>query len=180
MLEVRRVRYRHAFRVTSSEPRSVPPDGNAPIAEMQFADFISCAFDQITNFAAKCRYRWGAGVLIVGAGRVAAGCTAVLSTQNPEMYFVHTWPEGVCLSTAYDAKGLIKSAIRDPFTSNTGGKSRLPKPPSFLSARRFGARATTFGDHLRTMVNTARRGEGTRGRHRSRGPRPAVPAAVRS
>ena len=35
--------------------------GMRPIAEMQFADFISCAFDQITNFAAKCRYRWGAG-----------------------------------------------------------------------------------------------------------------------
>src|SRR3954471_2882851 len=33
--------------------------GMRPVAEMQFADFISCAFDQITNFAAKCRYRWG-------------------------------------------------------------------------------------------------------------------------
>src|SRR5437870_6049593 len=32
--------------------------GMRPVAEMQFADFISCAFDQITNFAAKCRYRW--------------------------------------------------------------------------------------------------------------------------
>ena len=42
--------------------------GMRPIAEMQFADFISCAFDQITNFAAKCRYRWGAGVPMVIRG----------------------------------------------------------------------------------------------------------------
>ncbi|MXZ36084.1 MAG: alpha-ketoacid dehydrogenase subunit beta, partial [Acidobacteria bacterium] len=42
--------------------------GMRPVAEMQFADFISCAFDQITNFAAKCRYRWGAGVPLVIRG----------------------------------------------------------------------------------------------------------------
>ena len=34
--------------------------GLRPVAEMQFADFISCGFDQIVNFAAKCRYRWDA------------------------------------------------------------------------------------------------------------------------
>ena len=39
--------------------------GMRPVAEMQFMDFISCAYDQITNFAAKCRYRWGAPVPIV-------------------------------------------------------------------------------------------------------------------
>jgi len=67
--------------------------GLRPIAEMQFADFISCAFDQITNFAAKSRYRWGAGIPIV----------------------VHTpGLKVVCPSTAYDAKGLLKAAIRDP------------------------------------------------------------------
>ena len=42
--------------------------GMRPIAEMQFIDFISCAFDQIVNFAAKCRYRWNAGVPIVVRG----------------------------------------------------------------------------------------------------------------
>src|SRR5213593_2535260 len=36
--------------------------GLRPVVEMQFADFISCAYDQIVNFAAKCRYRWGAAV----------------------------------------------------------------------------------------------------------------------
>src|SRR5512132_2241365 len=36
--------------------------GLRPVAEMQFADFITCGFDQIVNFAAKCRYRWAAPV----------------------------------------------------------------------------------------------------------------------
>jgi 2-oxoisovalerate dehydrogenase E1 component beta subunit len=90
--------------------------GMRPIAEMQFADFISCAFDQITNFAAKCRYRWGAGIPIVvrapSGGNIHGG---PFHSQNPEMHFVHTpGLKVVCPSTAYDAKGLIKSAIRDP------------------------------------------------------------------
>src|SRR6266576_7117512 len=90
--------------------------GMRPIAEMQFADFISCAFDQITNFAAKCRYRWGAGVPIVVRGPSGGGVHGgPFHSQNPEMYFVHTpGLKVVCPSTAYDAKGLIKAAIRDP------------------------------------------------------------------
>jgi 2-oxoisovalerate dehydrogenase E1 component beta subunit len=90
--------------------------GMRPIAEMQFADFISCAFDQITNFAAKCRYRWGAGIPIVIRGPSGGGVHGgPFHSQNPEMYFVHTpGLKVVCPSTAYDAKGLIKAAIRDP------------------------------------------------------------------
>jgi len=90
--------------------------GMRPIAEMQFADFISCAFDQITNFAAKCRYRWGAGVPIVVRGPSGGGVHGgPFHSQNPEMHFVHTpGLKVVCPSTVYDAKGLIKSAIRDP------------------------------------------------------------------
>src|SRR6201993_199159 len=89
--------------------------GMKPIAEMQFADFISCAFDQITNFAAKCRYRWGAGVPIVVRGPSGGGVHGgPFHSQNPEMYFVHTpGLKVVCPATAYDAKGLIKAAIRD-------------------------------------------------------------------
>ena len=89
--------------------------GMRPIAEMQFADFISCAFDQITNFAAKCRYRWGAGVSLVVRGPSGAGVHGgPFHSQSPEMYFVHTPGLKVVVpSTAYDAKGLIKSAIRD-------------------------------------------------------------------
>jgi len=89
--------------------------GMRPIAEMQFADFISCAFDQITNFAAKCRYRWGAGVPLVIRGPSGGGIHGgPFHSQNPEMHFVHTpGLKVVAPSTAYDAKGLIKSAIRD-------------------------------------------------------------------
>ncbi len=90
--------------------------GMRPIAEMQFADFISCAFDQITNFAAKCRYRWGAGVPIVVRGPSGGGVHGgPFHSQNPEMYYVHTpGLKVVCPATAYDAKGLMKAAIRDP------------------------------------------------------------------
>jgi 2-oxoisovalerate dehydrogenase E1 component beta subunit len=89
--------------------------GMRPVAEMQFADFISCAFDQITNFAAKCRYRWRAGVPLVIRGPSGGGIHGgPFHSQNPEMYFVHTPGLKVVVpSTAYDAKGLIKSAVRD-------------------------------------------------------------------
>ena len=89
--------------------------GLRPVAEMQFADFISCGFDQIVNFAAKCRYRWNASVPMVirapSGGGIHGG---PFHSQNPEMWFVRTpGLKVVCPATAYDAKGLIKSAIRD-------------------------------------------------------------------
>jgi len=89
--------------------------GLRPVAEMQFADFITCGFDQIVNFAAKCRYRWSAPVPIVirapSGGGIHGG---PFHSQNPEMWFVRTpGLKVVCPATAYDAKGLIKSAIRD-------------------------------------------------------------------
>jgi 2-oxoisovalerate dehydrogenase E1 component beta subunit len=89
--------------------------GLRPVAEMQFADFISCGFDQIVNFAAKCRYRWDAPVPIVirapSGGGVHGG---PFHSQNPEMWFVKTpGLKVVAPATAYDAKGLIKASIRD-------------------------------------------------------------------
>jgi pyruvate/2-oxoglutarate/acetoin dehydrogenase E1 component len=89
--------------------------GMRPIAEMQFIDFIACAFDQITNFAAKNRYRWGAGVPIVIRGPSGGGVHGgPFHSQNPEMYFVHTpGLKVVAPATVHDAKGLIKAAIRD-------------------------------------------------------------------
>jgi 2-oxoisovalerate dehydrogenase E1 component beta subunit len=89
--------------------------GLRPVAEMQFADFITCGFDQIVNFAAKCRYRWQAPVPIVvrapSGGGVHGG---PFHSQNPEMWFVRVpGLKVVAPSTAYDAKGLIKAAIRD-------------------------------------------------------------------
>jgi 2-oxoisovalerate dehydrogenase E1 component beta subunit len=91
--------------------------GYRPVAEMQFADFISCAFDQIVNQAATLRYRYGgrASVPIVvrapGGGNVGGG---LYHSQNPEAWFVHRpGLKVVAPSTAYDAKGLLKAAIRD-------------------------------------------------------------------
>jgi 2-oxoisovalerate dehydrogenase E1 component beta subunit len=89
--------------------------GLRPVAEMQFADFITCGFDQIVNFAAKCRYRWGAAVPIVVRAPSGGGIHGgPFHSQNPEMWFVRVpGLKVVAPSTAYDAKGLIKAAIRD-------------------------------------------------------------------
>jgi len=91
--------------------------GYRPVAEMQFADFISCGFDQIVNQAATLRYRYGgrASVPIVirapSGGNVGGG---LYPSQNPEAWFVHRpGLKVVAPSTAYDAKGLLKAAIRD-------------------------------------------------------------------
>jgi 2-oxoisovalerate dehydrogenase E1 component beta subunit len=89
--------------------------GMRPIAEMQFIDFISCAFDMLTNFAAKSRYRQGIGIPIVVRGPCGGGVHAgPFHSQNVESFFLNT--PGLKMvepSTPYDAKGLIKAAIRD-------------------------------------------------------------------
>jgi 2-oxoisovalerate dehydrogenase E1 component beta subunit len=89
--------------------------GLRPVAEMQFIDFIACCFNQITNYAAKSYYRWGAPVPIVVRGPSGGGVHGgPFHSANPEMYFVHTpGLKVVYPSTPYDAKGLLKSAIRD-------------------------------------------------------------------
>lgn len=89
--------------------------GLRPVVEMQFIDFIACCFNQVTNFAAKSHYRWGAPVPMVIRGPSGGGVHGgPFHSANPEMYFVHTpGLKVVYPSTAYDAKGLLKSAIRD-------------------------------------------------------------------
>jgi len=89
--------------------------GLRPVAEFQFMDFIGCAFNQIVNMVAKAHYRWNAPAPLVirgpSGGNVHGG---PFHSQNPEMWFVHApGLKVVCPATAYDAKGLIKSAIRD-------------------------------------------------------------------
>jgi 2-oxoisovalerate dehydrogenase E1 component beta subunit len=91
--------------------------GYRPVAEMQFADFISCGFDQIVNQAATLRYRYGgrATVPIVvrapSGGNVGGG---LYHSQNPEAWFIHRpGLKVVAPSTPFDAKGLLKAAIRD-------------------------------------------------------------------
>lgn len=89
--------------------------GMRPVAEMQFIDFISRAFDLLTNFAAKNRYRTGVGVPMVVRGPCGGGVHGgPYHSQSPEMYFVKTpGLKVVAPATAYDAKGLLKAAIRD-------------------------------------------------------------------
>jgi len=90
--------------------------GMRPVVEMQFADFISCAFDQIVNMAAKHHYRLREPVpMVIRApygGRLHAG---PFHSQCPEAWFVHSpGLKVVAPSTPYDAKGLLKASIRDP------------------------------------------------------------------
>ncbi|MDB2343952.1 alpha-ketoacid dehydrogenase subunit beta [Porticoccaceae bacterium] len=93
--------------------------GSIPVAEIQFADYIFPAFDQIVNEAAKFRYRSGdqynCGGLTIRApygGGISGG---LYHSQSPEAYFCHTPGLKVVIpSTAADAKGLLLSAIRDP------------------------------------------------------------------
>lgn len=89
--------------------------GFRPVVEYQFADFIACAFDQIVNFAAKCYYRWGIAVPVVLRGPSGGGFRGgPYHSQNPEAWFTHVAGLKVVQpSTPYEAKGLLKAAIRD-------------------------------------------------------------------
>jgi pyruvate/2-oxoglutarate/acetoin dehydrogenase E1 component len=90
--------------------------GLRPVVEMQFIDFIACAFNQIVNFAATCRYRWGQAVPIVIRGPAGGNVRgSAFHSQNPEGYFQRApGLKIVAPATVADAKGLIKAAIRDP------------------------------------------------------------------
>ena len=89
--------------------------GLRPVVEMQFMDFISPAYDVITNYIATSRYRGSGSVPLVVRGPVGGGNRGgPFHSQNVEMAFFHTpGLKIVYPSTAYDAKGLMKSAIRD-------------------------------------------------------------------
>jgi 2-oxoisovalerate dehydrogenase E1 component beta subunit len=89
--------------------------GFRPVAEMQFMDFITTGFNQVVNVSAKMYYRSGFKVPMVirgpSGGNVHGG---PFHSQNPEAWFTRTPGLKVLApSTPYDAKGLLKSAIRD-------------------------------------------------------------------
>jgi 2-oxoisovalerate dehydrogenase E1 component beta subunit len=90
--------------------------GMRPIAEMQFIDFIACCFNQLVNYAAKSRFRWGGGVPIVVRGPCGGGVHGgPFHSQNPEAFFMNVpGLKIVAPGTAADAKGLMTAAIRDP------------------------------------------------------------------
>ena len=84
--------------------------GYRPVAEMQFADFISCGFDQIVNQAATLRYRYGGRTTVPIVVRAPSGGNVgggLYHSQNPEAWFIHRpGLKVVAPSTPYDAKGL--------------------------------------------------------------------------
>ncbi|HET9003325.1 MAG TPA: alpha-ketoacid dehydrogenase subunit beta [Gemmatimonadaceae bacterium] len=89
--------------------------GLRPVCEMQFIDFISCAYDMLTNYVATARYRAFLSTPMVvrgpSGGYVRGG---PFHSQNPEAAFLHTpGLKIVYPATASDAKGLMKAAIRD-------------------------------------------------------------------
>jgi pyruvate/2-oxoglutarate/acetoin dehydrogenase E1 component len=89
--------------------------GMRPVCEMQFIDFISCGYDMLTNYVATARYRAMLPCPMVvrgpSGGYVRGG---PFHSQNPEAAFLHTpGLKMVYPATASDAKGLMKSAIRD-------------------------------------------------------------------
>ncbi len=90
--------------------------GMRPVAEMQFADFVSCAWDHLVTVAAKQRYRAGTPVPIVVRCPSGGGFSGgPFHSQNPESSFAHIPGLKVaCPATPADAKGLLVSAIEDP------------------------------------------------------------------
>jgi 2-oxoisovalerate dehydrogenase E1 component beta subunit len=90
--------------------------GMRPIVELQFADFISCAYDQLVSEAAKLHYRFGIAVPLVvrapSGGGVGAG---PFHSQNPEGVFAHIpGLKVVCPGDPQDAYDLLRLAVRDP------------------------------------------------------------------
>jgi 2-oxoisovalerate dehydrogenase E1 component beta subunit len=90
--------------------------GLRPVAEIQFADFVSCAWDQLVTVAAKQYYRAGTPVPLVlrlpSGGGFSGG---PFHSQSPESFFTHVpGLKVVCPATPRDAKGLLASAIEDP------------------------------------------------------------------
>src|SRR5260370_30570310 len=88
--------------------------GLRPIVEMQFIDFIVCAFNQITNFVAKGHYLWNAPAPMVVRGPSGGGVhVGPFHSAIPELYFGHSsWLSVIYPSMQYDAKGLLKAAVR--------------------------------------------------------------------
>jgi len=91
--------------------------GMRPVAEIMFSDFTTIAMDQLVNQAAKMRYMFGGRVTVPMVLRTPSGSgtgAAAQHSQSPENWFVHVPGLKVVMpSTPYDAKGLLKAAIRD-------------------------------------------------------------------
>lgn len=90
--------------------------GMRPIADVQYADFLFECMDELVNQAAKLRYMSGGKMRVPMVMRAPVGTTnrGAQHGQSPESYFMHVpGLKVVCISDAYNAKGLLKSAVRD-------------------------------------------------------------------
>ena len=90
--------------------------GMIPIADVQYGDFLFCMMDQLANQAAKMTYMSGGAIKIPLVMRAPVGATTrgAQHAQSLEGFFTHIpGLKVICPSTAYDAKGLLKTAIRD-------------------------------------------------------------------
>ena len=164
--------------------------GLRPVAEMQFADFISCCWDHLVTIAAKQHWRTGASVPIVVRCPSGGGFSGgPFHSQNPESSFAHIpGLKIVCPSTPADAKGLLIQSIRDEnpvlyFEHKhlyRRIKDEVPEGDVHRAVRR-GARRTAPGDDLTVvtwgaMVHTAcdaAERAAADARHLGRGHRPA-------
>ena len=90
--------------------------GMRPVADLQYCDFLFCMMDQLVNQAAKMRYMSGGQLSVPMVMRCPSGATnrGAQHAQSPETFFAHVpGLKVICPSTAYDAKGMMKQAIRD-------------------------------------------------------------------
>ena len=169
--------------------------GCRPVVELQIADFVSLVMDQVVNHAGKWRYMSGGRVTVpfVLRGAVSSGIgMAAQHSQTLEAWFVHAPGLVVIMpSTPYDAKGLLKSAIRDDnpvvflekrlLYSRRGPvpEGEYTVPIGVADVKREGSDVTVVsyaqGVHLGTAGRTAARAGGSRGRGR----RPADAEAAR-
>ncbi len=135
--------------------------GLRPVAEIQFADFVYPAFDQIVNELAKYRYRSGGQfscpvvVRMPSGGGVKGG---LCHSQSPESYFVHTAGLKVVMpSNAYDAKGLLIAALHDDdpvvfFEPKSVYRSEKREVPADDFSVPLGRAATLREGHDMTLV----------------------------
>ena len=146
--------------------------GMRPVVEMQFIDFISCAFNQLTNFAATTHFRWGAAAPIVVRGPSGGGVHAgPFHSQNVESFFLNTpGLKMVVPATVEDAYRMLLGAIEDPNPVLFLEQKRLyrtlkaefnpewtPLPPGTAAWRREGDDITivTFGAMLGHVLAAA-------------------------
>lgn len=144
--------------------------GMRPVAEFMYMTFMMCAMDQLVNQAAKSKYMFGGKAILPIVYRTMAGAgrgNAAQHTQSLESWFSHAPGIKVVMpTTAYDAKGLMKSAIRDDnpvvFVENkvlyATAKDEVPDtdyliPFGQASVRRTGKHVTIIG--LQRMVEIA-------------------------